>query len=159
MLSEKQNERRSRPFPWPCSDCFTRTVVPTVIDYTAKVRHDGVIHEFHLPAIEVPRCQTCGNLVITSAIDERVNDALRSRLGLLTPEQLRANAEKLSLTQQELAEWLDVAPETIARWMSGALIQPSRMNKRLRLFFASPEARAMLRRLDQDPQLGTEVCL
>ena len=68
MSSKKQKEPRSRPFPWPCSDCFTRTVVPTVIDYTAKVKHDGVIHELHLPAIEVPRCQTCGNLVITTDV-------------------------------------------------------------------------------------------
>lgn len=159
MSSKKQQEPKSRPFPWPCSDCFTRTVVPTVIDYTAKVKHDGVIHELHLPAIEVPRCQTCGNLVCTTEVDERVNDALRSRLHLLTPAQIRANIAKLGLNQQELAEWLDVAPETVSRWMTGALIQSSRMNKRLRMFFAFPDARAMLRRLDEDPQLGIEVRL
>jgi putative zinc finger/helix-turn-helix YgiT family protein len=130
-----------------------------VIDYTAKVKHDGALHELHFPALEVPRCQTCGETVITTAVDERINDALRSRLGLLMPAQIRRNIEKLGLNQQELAEWLDVAPETISRWMTGALIQSTRMNKRLRLFFASPEARDMLRRLDQDPQLGIEVCL
>lgn len=159
MSSKKQKEPKSRPFPWLCSDCSTKTVVPTVIDYTAKVKHDGVVHELHLPAIEVPRCQTCGNLVVTTEVDDPVNDALRSKLHLLTPAQIRANIEKLDLTQQELAEWLDVAPETVSRWVTGALIQSSRMNKRLRMFFAFPEAREMLRRLDEDPQLGIEVRL
>jgi len=159
MSAKKQQEPKSRPFPWLCSDCVTRTVVPTVIDYTAKVKHDGVIHKLHLPKTEVPRCQTCGNLVVTTEVDERVNDALRSKLHLLTPEQIRANIDKLGLNQQELAEWLDVAPETVSRWVTGALIQSSRMNKRLRMFFAFPAAREMLRSLDEDPLLGMEVCL
>lgn len=159
MRSKKQKAPKSRPFPWPCSDCCTRTVVPTVMDYTAKVKHDGVIHELHLPGIEVPRCRTCGNLVVTTEVDERVNDALRSKLHLLTPAQIRANIKKLDLNQQELAEWLDVAPETVSRWLTGALIQSSRMNKRLRLFFAFPAVREMLRRMDEDPELGMEARL
>jgi DNA-binding transcriptional regulator YiaG len=157
MSAKKKPEPQSRPFPWLCSDCVTRTVVPTVIDFTAKVKHDAVIHELHLPGIEVPRCQTCGDLAITTAIDERVNEALRAKLHLLSPAQIRANIEKLDLTQQELADWLDVAPETVSRWMTGTLIQSSRMNKRLRMFFAFPTAREMLRRLDEDPQLGIEA--
>lgn len=159
MQAEKQQEPKRRPFPWLCSECVTRTVVPTVIDYTAKVKHDGVIHELHLPRTEVPRCQTCGNLVVTTEVDERVNDALRSKLQLLAPAQIRANIDKLGLSQPELADWLDVAPETVSGWMTGALIQSSRMNKRLRMFFAFPATRAMLRRLDEDPQLGIEACL
>jgi hypothetical protein len=60
MSAMKSCESRLRPFPWPCGNCGTRTVVPAVIDHTAKVRHDGLIYELHLPNIEVPRCQTCG---------------------------------------------------------------------------------------------------
>ena len=82
MNQESTEMSKDRPFPWLCSNCFTPTVVPTVIDYTAKVKCDGVIRELHLPAIEIPSCQTCGTTVITSAVDERINDALRSRLGL-----------------------------------------------------------------------------
>src|SRR5262245_52960410 len=113
MAQKKPKEPTARPFPWPCSNCFTPTVVPTVIDYTAKVKHDGLVHELHLPAVEVPRCQTCGEVVSTTALDERVNDALRSHLRLLTPAQMRRGIEKLGLKQQELADRLGVAPETI----------------------------------------------
>src|SRR5438105_2041527 len=116
MPAKKPRDAKVRPFPWLCSNCCTPTVVPTIIDYTARVKHDGVIHELHLPALEVPRCQTCGETVITTAVDERINETLRSHLGLLTPAQIRKNIERLGLNQQELAEWLDIAPETISRW-------------------------------------------
>jgi putative zinc finger/helix-turn-helix YgiT family protein len=158
MPAKNRNEPRSRPFPWPCADCYTLTVVPTVMDYTARVKHDGVIYELHLPSVEVPRCQTCGETVITTAIDEQVSDALRSRLHLLTPAQIRRGVEKLGLKQQELAERLGVAAETISRWVNGALIQSRAMDNLLRLYFALPEVRAVLRGANQDPQLGTEVC-
>ncbi len=158
MSSRSQKESKLRPFPWPCADCYTLTVVPTIMDYTAKVKHDGVVYELHLPGIEIPRCQTCGETYTTSAIDEQVNDALRSRLHLLTPAQIRKGIEKLGLKQQELAERLGVAPETISRWVNGVLIQSRAMDNLLRLFFALPEVREALRGANQDPQLGTEVC-
>lgn len=157
MPAKNSKEPRSRPFPWPCADCYTLTVVPTVMDYTAKVKHDGVVYELHLPSVEIPRCQTCGETVITTAVDEQINDALRSRLHLLTPAQIRKGIEKLGLKQQELAERLGVAPETISRWVNGALIQSRAMDNLLRLFFALPEVRKALWGANQDPQLGTEV--
>lgn len=77
-------EPKERPFPWPCADCYTLTVVLTLMDYTARVKHDGVVYELHLPSLEIPRCQTCGETVITNTIDEQINEALRARLHLLT---------------------------------------------------------------------------
>jgi hypothetical protein len=49
------------------------------MDYTAKVKQDGAVHEIHLPQVEGPRCETCGETIITSAVDDRVNDALRAK--------------------------------------------------------------------------------
>jgi putative zinc finger/helix-turn-helix YgiT family protein len=142
-----------------CSNCRKEEVVPTVTDYTAKVKHDGVVHEIHLPGLKVPRCQNCGETVITSTVDESVNDALRAHLRLLTPAQMRNGIEKLGLTQKELAERLGVAQETISRWVNGALIQSRAMDNLLRLFFALPGVRDVLRGGNQDPQLGIEVNL
>ena len=157
MSSRNPKESKSRPFPWPCADCYTLTVVPTVMDYTAKVKQDGVVYELHLSSVEIPRCQTCGETYITTAVDEQVSDALRARLHLLTPVQMRQGIEKLGLKQQELAERLGVAAETISRWVNGALIQSRAMDNLLRLFFALPEVRAALRGKSQDPSLGTEL--
>ena len=156
MPSRISRESRDRPFPWPCADCCTRTVLPTVIDdYTAKVKHDGVVYELHLPSLEVPRCQTCGETYSTNAVDEQVSDALRTRLIFLTPAQMQQGIKKLKLSQQQLAERLGVAQETISRWVNGALIQSRAMDNLLRLYFALPEVRAVLRGPEQDPQLGT----
>jgi putative zinc finger/helix-turn-helix YgiT family protein len=132
--------------------------MPTVVEYTTKVKQDGVIHELHFPAIEIPRCQTCGELFVTSAVDEQINEALRARLRLLSPAQMRRSIEKLGLKQQELAERLGVAPETISRWLNGALIQSRAMDNLLRLFFALPDVRDVLPGgSQQDPHLGSEV--
>jgi putative zinc finger/helix-turn-helix YgiT family protein len=128
------------------------------VDYTAKVKHDGVVYELQLPSLEVPRCQNCGEIYTTTAVDEKVSDALRSRLRLLTPAQIRQGIEKLGLKQQEVAERLGVAPETISRWVNGALIQSRAMDNFLRVFFALPEVRQVLQGPNQDPQLGTDVC-
>ena len=128
-----------------------------MIDYTAKVKQDGVVHELHLPGIEVPRCQNCGALTVTTAVDELANDALRAHLRLLTPAQIRQSIENLGLKQQELADRLGVAAETISRWVNGALIQSRAMDNLLRLYFALPEVRDVLRGANQDPLLGSEV--
>lgn len=123
------------------------------MDYTAKVKHDGIVYELHLPSLEVPRCQTCGETYITSAIDEQVSDALRSRLHLLTPVQIQNGIEKLGLKPQELAERLGVVPETISSWADGALIQSRAMDNSLRLFFSVPEEWKEIRRANQDPKV------
>ena len=156
MSENKTRESKDRPFPWPCADCCTLTVVPTVIDdYVAKVKHDGVVYDFHLPALEAPRCQTCGETYSTNAIDEKVSDALRAHLHLLAPAQIREGIERLELNQQQLAERLGVTPETISRWVNGALIQSRAMDNLLRVYFAFPEVQDALRGARQDPQLGT----
>ena len=156
MSLTSTGKSKTRPFPWPCSNCCTLTVVPTDVDYTAKVKQDGVVHELYLPGIQVPRCSTCGELSITTAVDELVNDALRSKLRLLTPSQMRKGIEQLGLKQQELASRLGVAAETISRWVTGAVIQSRAMDNLLRVYFAFPEVREVLRGASQDPHLGIQ---
>lgn len=157
MSSRSSKESKGRPFPWPCSNCCTLTVVPAVIDYTAKVKHDGIVYELHLPALEIPRCQTCGETYSTNAVDERVSDALGARLRFLTPAQIGRAFDQLNpkLNQQQLAERLGVAPETISRWLNGALIQSRAMDNLLRVYFAFPQVQAALCGASQDPELGT----
>ncbi len=144
MARKKSDARKARPFPWPCANCLTATVVPTVLDHATQVKHDGVVYDLVLPGIEVPRCSTCGTTVITEAVDDLVTDALRARLALLAPAQMKAAIERLGLKQQELAARIGVAPETVSRWVNGVLIQSRAMDNLLRLFFALPEVRDAL---------------
>ena len=76
MSAKKQQEPKSRPFPWLCSDCVTRTVVPTVIDFTTKVKHDGVIH------VMVRHIVSCGFLrQLRRTLIEAGADRKRTRFG------------------------------------------------------------------------------
>lgn len=157
MPAKESRKAKGRPFPWMCPSCQTRTVVPTSIDYSTTVKHDGSAYEVQLPNVEAPRCTSCGETIITVAVDEKINDALRAQLRLLTPAQIRRGIEQVGLRQQELAERLGVAPETISRWLNGFLIQSRAMDNLLRLYFALPAVRAALQGENQDPKLGTRI--
>ena len=134
-------ERRSRPYPWPCFQCLADTVVPTIIDYDARVKHDGAIHELRIEALEVPRCATCGETTITIAADERISAALRLHLGLLTPEEITTGQDDPELDRDALLEHLCVGEETISKWKTGDLIQSKAMDNMLRFVIGSECAR------------------
>jgi len=139
--------RKAKPprlFPWPCSTCGAATVVPRAGEFTAKVKHDGVVHELHLQKLRIPRCSICGEETITTAIDEKINDALRAKLRLLSPRQIQKEIKQLGVKQQDLAARLGVTPETISRWVHGALIQSRAMDNLLRVYFAFPVVRKAL---------------
>jgi putative zinc finger/helix-turn-helix YgiT family protein len=140
-----------------CPVCLTRSVRPEVIAYTAKVKHDGVLHAIEIPALEVPRCHSCGELIFDDHVDDQINAALRSYLNLLTPSQIQAARETLQFTQAQLAEKLGVAEAMISRWETGALIPSRAMDNLMRVYFAVPQVRQVLNGKAQDPTLGSEV--
>jgi putative zinc finger/helix-turn-helix YgiT family protein len=146
-----------RPFPWRCPRCLKKEVSPTTIAYTADVVHEGRSYKVEVPELQVPRCQACGELVFDSAADEQLLRALPAQARLLTPKQIKDARVALGLKSKDLAERLGVAAETISRWERGALIQSRAMDNLLRLYFACPPVRALLRGAEQDPDLGTTV--
>lgn len=160
MTHDSRYERtvdREKPFPWRCLKCRKRDVFPATIPYTTEVNHDGRLYEVRVPALEIPRCRSCAELVFTNRVDEQITAVLRAQLRILTPDQIRESRKALGLLQQELAERLGVAEATISRWETGTLIQSRAMDNLLRAYFALPELRAALCGADQDPAFGTEV--
>jgi putative zinc finger/helix-turn-helix YgiT family protein len=142
---------RDRPFPWRCVECREKEVYPLATDYTTTIKHDGRPYTIEVRNLAIPTCRKCGQQVFTSAEDERIRDALRAHVGLLTSQEIRAHRVKLGLGQQELAEPLGIAKETVSRWESGA-IQSRAMDNLLRLYFESEEVRRLLReRFAPDP--------
>ena len=159
FLPEEQSEpvpasAHRRPFPWRCSNCKKKEVRLSTVPYTAKVKQDGRIYEIAIQALEIPRCDACGELVFNDSADEQVSAALRDYLHLLTPDQIRRSRKALDLTQRELSNRLGVAEATLSRWETGALIQSRAMDNLLRAYFGLPEVRAALRGEGQDPGLG-----
>lgn len=125
---------RDRPFPWLCGECRAKEVFPLVTDYTSTAKHDETTYTVNIPDLEIPTCRQCGEQVFTANIDDRIVAALRAQVGLLTPQEIVQLRGKLEMTQQQLAEQLHVAQETISRWETGALIQSRAMDNLLRLF-------------------------
>lgn len=145
MLENESTSKSCRPFPWRCADCREKQVFPRATDFSISVKHDGRLYDVHIPDLEIPTCQKCGGQVFSSREDDRITEALREQINLLKPEEIRRRRKELELSQQEMAEQIGVAKETISRWESGAVIQSRAMDNLLRLYFKSDEARRLLR--------------
>jgi putative zinc finger/helix-turn-helix YgiT family protein len=135
---------KGKPFPWRCPECGKREVRPATLRHTSQIKHDGRLHAVEIPALLVPQCGVCGELVFDHNADEQIAEALREQLGLLSRNRIRKNREDLGLSQRALAEHLGVAVETISRWENGALTQTRAMDRYLRVYFGVPAARAAL---------------
>ena len=162
MMSEQVNPtkkvpEKSKPFPWRCLECGKKEVRPAVVSHTSEIRHDGRLYSVKVPKLRVPRCKACGELVFENEADEQIASALREQLGLLSPEEIRGNRDKLSLSQRELAEHLGVAVETISRWENGVLIPSRAMDRYLRLYFTVPAARTALTSSSAISPLGAHI--
>ena len=137
---------RDRPYPWRCFECKAKEVFPKVTDYTTTRKHDGRSYTIRVPDLEIPTCRKCGEQTFAVGDDDRIIAALRAQVGLLMPAEILKRRGQLEMSQQELAEQLGVAKETICRWETGAMIQSRAMDNLLRLFFDSEEVRTLLRR-------------
>jgi putative zinc finger/helix-turn-helix YgiT family protein len=134
----------TRTFPRTCIDCRQKRVVPVHINHTRNVKYDGVTHTLDLIDVPAERCENCGEVTFGTDSDEVMFAALREKIGLLSPAEIRTRREALDLTQQALADAIRCAPESISRWETGALIQSRAYDCLLCLYFDVPEARAYL---------------
>ena len=137
-------KRKTKPFPWTCPRCLKDEVRPSTIEYSTQANHDGRLYDVAIPEFVVPTCPACGELVFCNDTDEQITRALRDKLGLLQPVEIRTRRKRLGLTQKALAEHIGVAQETISRWESGLLIQSRAMDTLLRVFFDFPNVRYAL---------------
>jgi putative zinc finger/helix-turn-helix YgiT family protein len=114
------------------------------VDRHVQVKHEGTLHEITIPDFPVEKCGVCGEITIGSETDTIVAAALRKHLDLLQPDRIRAARKRLGMTQQELAERLGCASETLSRWESGVLVQSRAYDRMLRVYFKVPAARRYL---------------
>jgi len=135
---------KSRPFPWRCPRCRLPEVAPAIIPYRVEVRHDNILHLLDLPRFEVPRCGSCGELVLGNDADEQINEALRSKLHLLKPDDISNSREGLSISRDKLAECLGISLEQLSDWEEGTSLPSRSMDRFMRVYFALPEVRDVL---------------
>lgn len=156
--NEKKHEKRplidEPSFPWKCRHCGQKKVEMASTEYSAEIRHDGRLHRFTIPELKLPICEACGEKSFTEKVDKQINDALRSHLNLLTPDQIRTAIKRVHLSQKEVAQRLSIAEETISRWLNETQIQSRSLDKQLRVFFAFPQVRNALDPETQSRSLG-----
>lgn len=146
-----------RPFPWKCGACGRLAIVREVFAHSCQCAYDGRMYTVSVPNLAAPRCTHCGETIFDDAANERITQALREVVGVLSPEQIRTNREALGLTKEQLASRLGIAAATISRWESGYEIQQRAMDRLLRLYFAHTNVRESLRDEAHLGELGTMV--
>ena len=131
-----------------CPVCGARERRSTTIDYRTQIRLDRRMVDVHVPSLPIEQCGACGEEFFGTAADRLIDESLRGQAGLLTARQLDSAREAVGVeTQQEFAELIGVAPETLSRWMKGHVIQSRLADTMLRVFFGVPESRAFLQAL------------
>lgn len=145
-MSKKSSptQTKVKPYPRRCSVCGEVAVAKCWIPYEAEVRHDGKLHAFSIASLGIDQCERCEEQFFTTSTDEEINLALRSHLGLLAPNEIRAGLDLGGVNQKEFAEQLGIAAETVSRWLTGASIQTRSLDKLMRLYFTMPNVRAAL---------------
>ncbi len=106
MIGCEVPDRRAarRAFPWQCRRCAKKEVELATISYDAEIRHDGRLHKFAVPNLDIPVCRACGEKVFSEKVDDQINGALRSHLNLLTPADMRTGLERIGMTQRDAAD-------------------------------------------------------
>jgi ribosomal protein L32 len=54
------------PFPRHCPECGKAAIRPATIPYDAEVKHDGRLHAFRIPALQVNQCAACGEVLFSN---------------------------------------------------------------------------------------------
>ncbi len=144
---------------WRCPVCRRTSLARVRLPYETSVSHDGRPPvTIRIPDLEViactnPECRPENpgdNIIHDDAATWRVTVETYRKLGLLTPEEIRAGRERLELTQQELQRLLGLGGNSLSRWESGHVYQSRSLDTLLRVVFRFPDVRQHLQELRGD---------
>lgn len=129
-------------YPLVCPDCGALALNPaTRTGHRVLMSHDGSEYSVIVPLLRVMHCDHCGEDAHDEVAEQVLDTALRPAVGLLQPEQIQTQRERLGLKQVELAGLLGIAVSTLSRWETGVQMQQKAMDHLLRLFFDVPQCR------------------
>jgi len=93
----------------------------------------GVDVSFEADAYVCPQCGLeAGTVQSAGAVQRTIADAYREKMDLLTGEEIKALRKARGLTQQDIAELMNIGIASIKRWETG-LIQSKSMDQALRM--------------------------
>jgi putative zinc finger/helix-turn-helix YgiT family protein len=134
---------------WRCDVCGQRSLRRVKQPYEYQVSHDGRppvtirIADLEVIACTNPDCRaehSDDTIIEDDATAWRITVETYRQLGLLTPDEIRAERERLGFTQQELCELLGLGGNSLSRWECGHVYQSRSSDTLLRIIFSVPEA-------------------
>ncbi len=100
---------------------------------TKRKTFKGVEIEYASDAFVCPECGLEAGTVQTAGdVQRAIADAYRTKVGLLAGHEIRSLREARGLTQQQLADLMDIGIASIKRWETG-MIQSKSMDRALRM--------------------------
>jgi len=97
-----------------------------------NVKFRGVDVKYETECFVCPVCNTeAATVKQASTIQKNISDAYREKVGLLSGKRIRKKRRELEMSQQELADKMNVGIASIKRW-EGSQIQTKSMDKALR---------------------------
>jgi putative zinc finger/helix-turn-helix YgiT family protein len=107
---------------------------PMAIEKLRKQKtYRGVDIEYTAEAFVCPECGLeAGTVQSAGDVQRAIADAYRNRAGLLTGREIKSLRETKGLTQQQLADFMNIGIASIKRWETGA-IQSKSMDHALRM--------------------------
>ncbi len=144
MNKQAISKPTGKPYPRRCSECGQVAVHLAKVQYAARIKHDGKLHEFNISELPIDRCAACGEEFFTNVSSDAKSDALREHLGLLQPARIRELLAEHKLTQRKFAAHLRVAEESVSRWLNGLSIQSRALDTLMRIYFVNGEVRKLL---------------
>ena len=144
-----------KPFPWYCSRCKTATVELRDQKYEFVQSHDGRKIPIIIDDIPIPTCTSCDHKTLAASTLEQITLETYRQLGLLTPQEIRENRERLGLTQQQMQTQLGLGGNTLSRWEKGHFYQSKAHDRFMRVFFSFEQVRTILA-TSEPPPLKTD---
>ncbi len=145
---------RNRPFPWRCWKCKKTEVVQDTIEYSTDRSHDEITYHLEFPRLLVAKCRNCGDVTFDLFTSDQIEDALRAKVGLLMPEEVRSRRIALGLTPEELSRRIGHPEDTVGKIEERLLIQSRALDNMLRVYFAFSIVREALNGGIPDRNLG-----
>ena len=142
------------PKCYQCGGAFTRRIAPP---HHRKLRYEGTAYDVLVTDMPEWHCAACDLSVTDEEGDEPLQAALRKHIGLLTPQQIKAGIKELGITQEKFAERIRCAPESISRWLNGAVLQSRVYDCLMRIYFEFPQVRNALDQFSPGVTFGETV--
>ena len=142
------------PKCYQCGGAFAHRIATP---HHRKLRYEGVACDVLVTDMPEWHCATCDLSVTDEEGDEPLQAALRKHVGLLTPQQIKAGIKELGITQEKFADKIRCAPESISRWLNGAVLQSRVYDCLMRIYFQFPQVRGALDQFSAGSSFGETV--